>query len=423
MKPGFYFSVACFLLPSLVALAEAQAQPTDAPLAQIHDDAQLAEIITAITSDPAVKVDDDKARAQAQALMTEGVRRLQVQAYDQALANFLEAYNRFPSPKILLDIAATLNDMGRLADAANTYQRYLSDPATGSERVAEVKDLLIKLDTQLTILTVHVTPHGAEVSIDAGPFVPVGSTLQTRIRPGTHSIRLRYGTAFAQADLNSFEGETKDIALEVKEIAAPPPAAKPPEQVNGWLVDGRTYGTGDASSRERRVHAQTGVEVKPFIPSGTLDYADTPDLTEPPEHLTSGAIGIVRIDGNHWKGFAGGLGIAYAANDAFEVQLAGLKSDVYGAYIGARYLFLSGFVRPYVAVGLPMFFFTDDSNENRISIGGRAAAGIELKVTGHLSLLGDLGFEHFFNVSDVIYKMQTFEATTFAPTIGVIGRL
>jgi hypothetical protein len=36
---------------------------------------------------------------------------------------------------------------------------------------------------------------------------------------------------------------------------------------------------------------------------------------------------------------------------------------------------------------------------------------------------GDLGIEHFFNVNDVVYKMQTFEATTFAPTIGVIGRL
>ena len=73
-------------------------------------------------------------------------------------------------------------------------------------------------------------------------------------------------------------------------------------------------------------------------------------------------IGIVRIDGNHWTGFAGGLGIAYAASDNFEVELAGLKSDVYGAYAGARYLLLTGWLRPYLAAGIPMFFFTDDSN-------------------------------------------------------------
>jgi hypothetical protein len=363
------------------------------------------------------------------------VRRLQVQAYDQALANFLEAYNRFPSPKILLDIASTLNDMGRTADAANTYQRYLGDPATGAERVGEVKELLIKLDAQLTILTVHVTPHGSEVSIDAGPFVPVGSSLQTRIRPGTHTIRIRNGGAINATDFNSFEGETRDVSLEVKVEAQtqtqtqttqvpPPSAAKPPEQVQGWLVDGRTYGTGDGNSRERRVHANvTGPDVKPYIPGGELEYEAPPSLVEPVDHLTSGVIGIVRIDGNHWKGFAGGVGIAYAASDNFEVELAGLKSDVYGAYAGARYLLLTDWLRPYLAAGIPMFFFTDDSNTSQVSVGGRLAAGIELKLNGHLSVQGDLGIEHFFNVSDVIYKMQTFEATAFAPTIGVIGRL
>ncbi len=451
------------LLSALIAPA-VRAQPVTTPadvppLAQVRDEHQLAEMITAITQDPAVKVDDDRARATAQALMTEGVRRLQVQAYNQALANFLEAYNRFPSPRILLDIGSTLHDMGRLADAANTYQRYLSDPATGAERVAEVKELLIKLDQQLTILTVHVTPHGSEVSVDAGPFVPVGSSLQTRIRPGTHTIRLRKGTAITTTDLNTFEGETRDVEIEVAEQAAPPPvpppasprspdhpsatpapspppspppsprpsppppAAPPPEQVQGWLVDGRTYGTVDGNSRERRVHARTGDDIKPYVPGGTLDYDDTPVLVEPVEHLTSGVVGIVRIDGNHWKGFAGGLGIAYADTDHIEIELAGLKSDVYGAYAGVRYLFLTDWLRPYAAAGMPLFFFTDDSGDSRISVGGRVCAGLELKLNGHLSVYGDLGVEHFFNVSDVIYKMQTFEATTFAPTIGVIGRL
>jgi hypothetical protein len=418
-----------------IAGAQPVTAPADVPpLAQVHDEQQLTEIITAITQDPAVKVDDPKARAVAQALMTEGVRRLQVQAYDQALANFLEAYNRFPSPKILLNIASTLNDMGRTADAANTYQRYLSDPSTGAERVGEVKELLIKLDSQLTILTVHVTPHGSEVSIDAGPFVPVGSSLQTRIRPGTHTIRIRSGGAINAVDLNSFEGESRDVALEITpQTQTPTPtltptptpsATKPPDQVQGWLVDGRTYGTVDGNSRERRVHANvTGPDVKPYVPGGELEYDDTPNVVEPVDHLTSGVIGIVRIDGNHWRGFAGGVGIAYAASDNFEVELAGLKSDVYGAYAGARYLLLTDWLRPYLAAGIPMFFFTDDSNTSQVSVGGRLAAGIELKLNGHLSVQGDLGVEHFFNVSDVIYKMQTFEATTFAPTIGVIGRL
>jgi tetratricopeptide (TPR) repeat protein len=94
-------------------------------------------MLAVITNDPSVPTDDPSVRPLAQALMIEGVKQLQAKSYEQALANFLEAYAKFPSPKILLNIGSTLRDMGRLADAANTYQRYLADPATGPERIAE----------------------------------------------------------------------------------------------------------------------------------------------------------------------------------------------------------------------------------------------------------------------------------------------
>ena len=148
-------------LAGLALATPAVAQPAGdlaAPLAPVRDDKQLTETLTAITQDPAIPVEDPAIRALAQALMVEGVKQLQARAYDQALANFLEAYTKFPSPKILLNIGSTLREMGRLADAANTYQRYLVDPATGAERVAEVKELLLRLDEQLTILTVRVFP-------------------------------------------------------------------------------------------------------------------------------------------------------------------------------------------------------------------------------------------------------------------------
>jgi tetratricopeptide (TPR) repeat protein len=417
-------------LLALLAAGHAWAQPVtspaDVPLADIHDDAKLAEILTAITQDPAIHVDDPKARQTAAALMTEGVKRLQVQAYDQALANFLEAYNRLPSPKILLDIAATLRAMGRLADAANTYQRYLTDPATGAERVGEVKGLLLALDQQLTILTVRVTPHGSELSIDAGPFVPVGSSLQTRVRAGTHAIRIRKGAAVSEVDVNTFEGETRDVSAIVQDdapvTAAPPaPPAPAPDHAYGWLIQGRAYGTADGNGRERHVKADYSHDVAAYVPDG-MDALQAA-IAVPPEHIGTGVVAMMRIDGNHWKGFAGGLGITFPATENFEVEAEGMKSDVWGVYIGARYLFLTGFLRPYAAAGLPLFFFTDDSNNNQVGVGARAAGGIELVINGHFSLEGELGVEYYFNVAGVLYKMQSFEQTTFAPTLGVIGRL
>ncbi len=400
------------LAPILLLCATASAEGLEVPDEQT---------IAAITQDPAVVAQDDNARAVATALLTEGVHRVSVGAHDQALANFLEAYNRLPSPNILLAIAATLHAMGRTADAANTYQRYLGEP--GSDRASDVKALLTELDSELALLTVHVQPHGSEVSIDGGPFVAVGRSLQLRVRPGTHTVRLRNGAATAAVDLNAFEGETRELQLAV-EARTQPSEAKLPDHAQGWLVTGRAYATSDGNTRQRRVHdVATNRDLKPYVSNGELDYAPPAERSEPPEHLTSGATVLARIDGNHGKGFAAGLGIAYAPSDLFEVDVALLKSEIYGAYLGGRYIFSTRKLRPYVGFGFPLFFFTDDSDQNQVTIGGRLAAGIELRLSSHVGVSADLGIEHFFNVEGILYKAQTFDATTFAPTLGVIGRL
>ena len=399
---------------------------------------EVDEKLATITQDPAIKVDDPKARTLAAALMAEGVKQLQAQAYDQALANFLEAYSKFPSPKILLNIASTLAEMGRLADAANTYQRYLTDPATGPERIAEVKQVLVDLDTKLTLLTVRVQPKGSEVSIDAGPFVAVGSALVTRVRPGIHLVRVRNRLATGEVTLNGFEGEAKDILVTavapVSQGADTTPPAEPPpppppvaEQVNGWLVDGRRYATDDATGNERHVRATfSGPEVKAIIPSLSIE-TDDPDIIVQPvvaeRRITSGVAGLLRIDGKR-RGVAVGLGFAIAPTDAIELELDGLKSNIWGVYAGIRMRFLTGWVRPYVGGGIPMFFFENEQNmQNTAVYGLRGAAGAELRINGHLSVQADLGFEHFFAVEDKLLGGKRPEADVFVPTVGVIGRL
>ncbi|HUS30541.1 MAG TPA: hypothetical protein VMZ53_18655 [Kofleriaceae bacterium] len=393
--------------------------------------------LAAITNDPAVKVDDPKSRELAAALMTEGVKQLQAQAYDQALANFLEAYAKFPSPKILLNIASTLAEMGRVADAANTYQRYLSDPATGPERIAEVKQVLVDLDAKLTLLTVRVQPKGSEVSIDAGPFVAVGSALVTRVRPGIHLVRVRNRLATGEVTVNGFEGEAKDIALSAIATVSqgdtttptepPPPPPPAAEQVNGWLVDGTRYGTADATSNERHVRATfSGPEVKAVVPALALETEDQEFAVQPvvvERRISSGVAALLRIDGKR-RGVAGGVGFALAPSDAIEVELDGLKSSIWGLYAGVRLRFLTGWVRPYVGGGVPVFFFENEQDmQNTAVFGVRGAAGAEGRINGHLSVQFDFGFEHFFNVEDKLLAGKRPEADVFVPTVGVIGRL
>jgi hypothetical protein len=417
-------------------------EPGTPPLAQIKDDKQLTETLAVITNDPSVPIDDPSVRPIAQALMIEGVKQLQARSYEQALANFLEAYAKFPSPKILLNVASTLRDMGRLADAANTYQRYLLDPATGAERVGEVKELLLKLDEQLTILTVRVFPRGSSLSIDGGPFIPVGTTLQTRVRPGIHLVRIRQSDAGNELTVNGFEGENKEVAATVQmDVAStpttppptttttptatppptpPPPKVDPPEDVQAWLSTGTQYAS-DGTGRSRRPRAgYGGAEISPITPAFDVGEDNTAIIREPDRFgISSGVLGVVRVDGEG-RGIAGGIGLAVSLG-RWEGDLMYLRSNLHGGYIGARYRLLVGWLRPYVALGMPVFIYdemTDTGTSKRVALGVRGAGGVELKINGHVSVHADVGYERFFAVEETL-----FYTNYFIPTVGVIGRL
>ena len=433
-------SLTCALLLGAARVAFAQPTPPaePVPLAPVRDDAAVTAALRAIVQDPAIPVSDPAQRTRAQGLMLEGLNQLESQHYDQALANFLEAYGTFPSPKILLNIASTLRDMGRFADAANTYQRYLLDPATGPERVAEVKALLLRLDEQLTILTIRVTPRGSELSLDAGPFIAVGTSLQTRVRPGIHLVRVRSGAQTTEQTVNGFDGEVKEVtatvvpapvvtapavaepaaAVERPTVAPQAPPAVAPDHVEAWLVTGTQYGSDGGTSNVRQVRAgYSGPVVAAIVPTfQTIDGGDLPAFVPEPEHIHSGVLAILRVDGK-LRGAAGGLGLAIARGHV-EGEVLVLRSSVTGGYLGGRYRFLTGFLRPYVGAGVPGFVYDNDAGATKLAIGMRIAAGVEIVVNGHISVQGDVGYEHFFGIANT-----QFEPDVVVPTIGIIGRL
>lgn len=393
------------------------------PLAQLRDE-QLAQTLTAITQDPAVRVDPHQ-RTVAHALLIEGVKQLQTKAYDQALANFLEAYSTFPSPKILLAIGSILRDMGRLADAANTYQRYLADPGTGAERVAAVEELLVQLDAQLAILTIRVAPPRSAISIDAGAFIPVGSTLVTRVRPGLHLIRIRNSDKSAELTVNGFEGERKEVLAAIP-LEAPLPVVDskrpaPPDHQDGWLITGQ-YGHGGGNQRTT-LASPAGEPIRAIVPVLDARADDTPPPPPRRAEISSGILAVLRIDAEG-RGFAGGLGLAISRGK-LEGDVLVLRSNQTGGYLGARYRFLSGFFRPYAAAGIPGFVFDTTTTvndmevtETKLAIGARVAAGVELSIHAHLSVQVDMGYEHFWFVDGT-----PFVSNVYVPTVGVIGRL
>ena len=419
-----------FAAHPVAAQTPGPAVATAPPLVQIKDDKLLADRLQMITQDPAIAVDDPANRPLAQALMTEGLKQLQVRAYDQALANFLAAYARVPSPKLLPSVAAVLRDMGRIADVANTYQRYLADPANGNERVTEVKELLSQLDEQLTVLVIRVGPRGAEISVDGGPFVEVADALITRVRAGIHAVRLRTGGQITELTVSGVEGETKEVAAPTQ-VTEPPgtpprsPATAPPARIDGWLITGTHYGADSATSPARKLHAGSdGHEVAAIVPHhDVVERSDAIDGESTDAGLGYGAIAVARIDGKG-RGFAGGFGLAISRGK-LTAEIMVLKSAELGGYVGLRYRLRTAAVRPYAAFGVPGFAFNHDELQSfgltapthRLAVGFRVAAGVEWMINDHVSVQADLGYEHFFFLDD------RYEADLFVPTLGVMGRL
>jgi hypothetical protein len=345
-------------------------------------------------------------------------------------------------------MAATLRDMGRLADAADMYQAFIEAPDTNPELVGEAKEILNNLDDQLYLLNVRVTPRGSDVSIDGGPWISVGDKrLMARLNPGLHMVRSRKsGFEVYERTINAFEGERTDLEVVLQTEVEPAATADP------IAATGGNRAAEDPGAERRDPFAdeaiaapasKDGQVVIPVLAKGTraerggVQYRSTAvvrdgndDIVQvlPPPDTVGRELGItaqLRIDG-------GGGGAALAAGISFsprsfrnlELDLTGMVSKptppdptmeaqrIYGVFVGARYRFLTGQIRPTIGVGMPVFL-----SDELPRVGVRGAGGVELVVNGHLAVVGEVGYEHFFNAQ------EGYAANVLVPLVQLTGRL
>jgi len=312
----------------------------------------------------------------AKALMQSGVRLLEAKDYRGALSVFKDAYARFPSAKILLNIGTTLVLLDRKVDAANAYQRYLDSPDTDPAKAKDVKAALADLDKVVGRLEITVTPPDSELQVNDGEWVPAASVRLVRLPGGPFTIRARK---------DKFQQEAKSASITIGEKAAVVIAlvALPEDKV---VVDGPTGPTGP----------DLGIGVtKPAAPEGRSKLA---------------GIALAHLDVPR-GGAAALVGISYDISRALQVQGAAIIGPTYGAYAGARFAFTDGKLRPFLAAGMPVFI------SNGARVGVRGAGGGELEITPHFSLIAELGAEMMLNPEDDILE------AAFIPAIGVSGRL
>jgi tetratricopeptide (TPR) repeat protein len=317
----------------------------------------------------------------AKALMASGLRLLRAKDYLGALVVFKDAYARFPSARLLLNIGTTLRLLERSADAANAYQRYLDAPDSDPAKRGEVARVVGLLDKKVGHLELSVTPADAEVRINDEDWQPAAQVARYRVEPGPVSVSARkdrFQPGAASAQLAAGEKAALAIALvAVPEPARPVvPAAVPP-----------------------------GGEAGPGIRAGA---------SAPAPRSRLGVLAMARVDVSN-RGGAALLGLTVDVLSRLQLQGAAIVGPFYGGYGGASLAILRGVVRPTISAGVTIF----SSDGPRYAL--RGAGGLELQLGRHVSLIAELGVDYVLN--EQVTETLDIKKVLFVPAVGASGRL
>jgi tetratricopeptide (TPR) repeat protein len=175
---------------------------------------------------PAFAADSPKQRAAK--LLDEGVAQFEDGRAGEAYASFQAAYRLYPSAKILLNMGQALKAMGRNAEAAQAYERFLvemsAQPEVGDRRVSLARAGMAEVLPRIGRLRLEVQPPDALVSIDG---VSQGRASQLRtiyLETGDHRVLASAAGFLEKAALvTAVAGNEERVEL----VLNPVPAAEP----------------------------------------------------------------------------------------------------------------------------------------------------------------------------------------------------
>ncbi len=140
----------------------------------------------------------EKNREAARPLFKKGNDCFDRKDYPCAITAFRQAYALFPSPKITLNIALTLEAMGDAPGAAEQFERFLKAADKEGDGKGALEQQRRTVDTKLTALreklgsvTVKCEVSGAEVHLDGVSRDRTPTTRRIYAKPGKHRLELR----------------------------------------------------------------------------------------------------------------------------------------------------------------------------------------------------------------------------------------
>lgn len=137
---------------------------------------------------PASVSESDRARAVE--LFQKGNRALDGGDYRGALALFQQAYGIFPSPKLLFNMAQAFNELGRLVEAVEAYERFVREfrKAENPQLFSLAHKRIFALQGQIATIRLETNVVGAAVMVDGKTFGETPVVRPLRFLPGHHAI-------------------------------------------------------------------------------------------------------------------------------------------------------------------------------------------------------------------------------------------
>jgi len=188
---------------------------------------------------PAIAAPSEADKAEARRHFEAGVAKAKVQHYDEAIKEFMRAYELSPSPTPLYNIAVARAENGQHVQAIEMFQRYLAEGGdmVPADRRAKVQTRMAELEAKLGTIKVRVSPETAELLLD-GRAIDVAAAAQgIRVEPGPHIVIATGEGLVTRKEVPEVgQGAVVEVALALvavppspeKAPAPSPPAAPPP---------------------------------------------------------------------------------------------------------------------------------------------------------------------------------------------------
>jgi tetratricopeptide (TPR) repeat protein len=185
----------------------------------------------------------DSAKQQAARLLDAGVAQFDEGHAAEAYASFQSAYQLYPSAKILLNMGQALKALGRDAEAAQAYQRFLMEtsalPEVGDRRVALARAGLAEILPHIGRVRLSVQPPEAIVNVDGRPMGAASQLRTIYLAVGDHQVAASSnGFVEKSVRISAVAGHEEALELVLEPLPAAPPvvvtAAPAPAPGRRW---------------------------------------------------------------------------------------------------------------------------------------------------------------------------------------------